>query len=163
MEGESETQKSRAEPQQTPSFSKPEYIFFDRIGSPALGYLSIAEKDHLPFAVKRVYWTYFTPESVKRGGHAHKKLKQILVAVAGRIEVRTETLDGQEARFELDSPDKGLILPCICWRTMQYSHSAVQMVLCSMEYSEEDYIRNYADFRMLCRPNRQTTKILIEE
>ncbi len=142
---------------------KPQYISFDRIGTSALGYLSIAEKDRVPFPIKRVYWTYFTPESVTRGGHAHKELKQILVAVAGRIVVNTETLDGQEDSFELTSPDVGLLLPCVCWRTMQYSHSAVQMVLCSMEYSEDDYIRNYADFRALCRPSKRFTKIVTEE
>ena len=150
MDAENTSAKCSAGVTSTSSLLRPQYVTFDRIGSPALGYLSIAEKERLPFPVKRVYWTYFTPESVIRGGHAHRQLKQILVAVAGRIVVTTETLDGQEDRFELDSPDKGLLLPCVCWRTMQYSHSAVQMVLCSMEYTENDYIRNYADFRVLC-------------
>lgn len=82
------------------------------------------------------------------------------MAVAGRIVVETETLDGREDPFELDSPDKGIFLPCNCWRTMKYSHTAVQMVLCSMEYSEDDYIRSYADFRVLCTPNTKVTKIV---
>lgn len=143
--------------------AQPCYVHFDRIGEPSLGYLSIAEKERLPFPVKRVYWTYFTPESVMRGGHAHRALKQILVAVAGRIVVRTETLDGHEQEFELDSPDKGIFLPGNCWRTMKYSHNAVQMVLCSMEYLEEDYIRNYTDFRVLSAQNQQHTKIIVED
>jgi hypothetical protein len=163
MEAENASTTSDTGIQLKGSPAKPQYVEFDRIGTSALGYLSIAEKERLPFPIKRVYWTYFTPESVTRGGHAHKQLKQILVAVAGRIVVNTETLDGQEDRFELTSPDRGLLLPCICWRTMQYSHSAVQMVLCSMEYSEDDYIRNYADFRLLCSPSKRATKIIAEE
>ena len=82
------------------------------------------------------------------------------MAVSGRIVVETETLDGREDPFELDSPDKGIFLPCNCWRTMKDSHTAVQMVLCSMEYSEDDYIRSYADFRVLCTPNTKVTKIV---
>ena len=127
----------------------PELVYFDRIGDPSLGYLSVAEHDGLPFDVKRVYWTYFTPESVERGGHAHKKLNQILVAVAGKIVVSTELLTGSKDVFVLESPDVGLFLPTNCWRTMKYSHNAVQMVLCSMTYSEDDYIREYEEFKKL--------------
>jgi hypothetical protein len=46
---------------------------------------------------------------------------------------------------------------------MKYSHNAVQMVLCSMEYTEDDYIRNYSDFRVLCSQNGQPTKIITED
>ena len=55
---------------------KPHIIEFPKIGSSALGYISLAEKDKLPFKTQRVYWTYFTPEDVERGNHAHFELLQ---------------------------------------------------------------------------------------
>jgi hypothetical protein len=54
---------------------KPHLINFSKIGSSQLGYISVAEKENLPFVPKRIYWTYFTPEDVTRGGHAHVELE----------------------------------------------------------------------------------------
>ena len=59
---------------------KPYLIDFPKIGEPSLGYISVAEKNNLPFIPKRVYWTYFTPENIERGGHAHIELQQVLIA-----------------------------------------------------------------------------------
>ena len=64
-----------------------------------MGYISVAENESLPLAVNRIYWTYFTPEDVERGGHAHHNLEQILVAIAGKIIVNTEMLNGFKSTF----------------------------------------------------------------
>lgn len=127
----------------------PELVSFPKIGNSSLGYISIAEAENLPFQVKRVYWTYFTPEDVERGGHSHLDLQQILVAVAGQITVKTEMPGGHTQTFLLDSPDKGLYIPKLCWREMKYTHNAVQMCIASIEYDEKDYIRDYESFKLL--------------
>jgi hypothetical protein len=132
---------------------EPYLITFPKIGNSKLGYISLAEKENLPFAVKRIYWTYFTPEEVERGAHAHYELEQILVAVAGKITVHTEMPDGSEKIFVLESPDKGVFLPKLSWHVMQYSHNAVQMCIASMVYEEKDYIRNYTNFKALNKAN----------
>lgn len=129
--------------------SEPHIIQFPKIGNPSLGYISLAENDQLPFEVKRVYWTYFTPEDVERGGHSHIDLQQILVAVAGQITIKTEMPGGLTNVFILDSPDKGLYIPKLCWREMKYTHNAVQMCIASIVYDEADYIRDYEDFKSL--------------
>ncbi len=121
-------------------------IQFPKIGQPALGYISIAEKENLPFVPKRVYWTYYTPEEVERGGHSHFDLEQVLVAVAGKIIVTTELENGDKEEFILDSPDKGVFIPKRCWRTMKYTHNSVQMCIASIEYDPADYIRDYDEF-----------------
>ncbi len=126
--------------------SKPFLFEFPKIGNSSLGYISIAERENLPFVPKRIYWTYFTPEEVERGGHSHYDLHQILVAVAGSIVVTTEMLNGQKQAFILDRPNIGVFIPKMCWRTMQYSHNAVQMCIASNEYDEKDYIRDYQEF-----------------
>jgi hypothetical protein len=127
----------------------PQIITFPKIGNSQLGYISIAEKDNLPFTPKRIYWTYFTPEDVERGGHAHLELEQVLVAVAGKVELTIETLNGKIYNFILAHPSKGLYIPQKSWRTMKYSHNAVQMCIASIEYDESDYVRDYGDFQNL--------------
>ena len=127
----------------------PHLIEFSKIGSPALGYISVGENTGLPFVVQRVYWTYFTPDSVIRGHHAHRELEQLIFAVSGRIEFILEALSGQTETFVLDSPNVALYIPRLYWRTIKFSHNAVLLCLASEEYSEEDYIRDYSEFRRL--------------
>ena len=129
----------------------PYIIDFPKIGETAEGFISVAEKDSLPFVPKRVYWTYYTPQDVVRGRHSHHELQQILIAVAGTITVWTEMANGDKAEFVLISPQHGLLLPAGCWHTMQYSENAVQVCIASMEYAEEDYIRDYQDFLKLAQ------------
>jgi hypothetical protein len=129
---------------------KTRLINLPKIGNSQLGYISVAENENLPFVPKRIYWTYFTPENVIRGHHAHYELEQILVAVAGKIEIEIETLEGEKLNFILDNPSLGLYLPKMAWHTMKYTHNAVQMCMASMEYNETDYIRDYEIF-IKCR------------
>ena len=130
-------------------YKGPALIEFPRIGNTMQGYISVSENDTLPFEVNRVYWTYYTPESIRRGGHAHFELEQILVAVAGKIIVETEMPGGLAERFILESPSVGLLLPKFCWHVMQYTHSSVQMCIANIAYEEKDYIRDYNEFRKL--------------
>ncbi|MCD1115864.1 sugar 3,4-ketoisomerase [Chryseobacterium turcicum] len=127
-------------------YTSPFLIEFPKIGESSLGYISIAENDNLPFVPKRIYWTYYTPEEVERGGHSHFDLQQILIAVAGRIQVTTELRNGDKETFLLDKPNIGLYIPKMCWRDMKYSHNAVQICIASIEYDEQDYIRDYSEF-----------------
>ena len=129
--------------------TRPHLIEFPKIGNSQLGYISVAENLRLPFEVKRIYWTYYTPESVERGGHSHYELQQILVAMAGRIIVTVESLDGEINEFVLENPNQGLYIPKNTWRTMKYTHSSVQMCIASEVYSEADYIRDYAEFKKI--------------
>ena len=129
--------------------TEPKLIQFPKIGNSSLGFISLAENDNLPFEVNRIYWTYFTPEDVERGGHSHIKLQQILVAMAGTITVKTEMPNGAKQVFILDSPNKGLLIPKLCWREMKYTHNAVQMCIASMVYEESDYIRDYNEFKKI--------------
>lgn len=126
---------------------EPYLIEFPKIGDYTQGYISISEGNTLPIEVKRIYWTYYTPEEIIRGRHAHHDLEQVLFAAAGKITVMIETIDGKEHEFVLERPNKGLFIPKLCWRSMQYSHNAVQICLASMEYDEKDYIRDYSDFK----------------
>ena len=127
----------------------PTIIEFPKLGNSSSGYISPAEKENLPFDVKRIYWTYYTPEDVERGGHSHVDVELILVAVSGIISITTEMPGDLKNTFILDTPNKGLYIPKYCWREMKYTHNAVQMCMASVEYDERDYIRNYNDFKKI--------------
>ena len=111
------------------------------------GSLIALENGHnLPFDVKRVYYIFGTKAGVPRGFHAHRKLKQLLIATSGSVEIQCE-MNGRETVYLLDTPDKGLLIEGIVWHTMEnFSPDCVLTVLADDYYNEEDYIRNYNDF-----------------
>ncbi|MBC6607144.1 FdtA/QdtA family cupin domain-containing protein [Hymenobacter sp. BT188] len=128
--------------------TQPYLIEFPKLGDSSIGFISVTEQlKNIPFEVKRTFWTYYTPESIVRGRHAHYQTEQVLVAVAGRIIVTTEMPDGTTNVHRLEDPHMGLYVPPHAWHTMQYSHSAVQVVFASHAYDEHDYIRQYDQFR----------------
>lgn len=127
--------------------NEPYIIDFTKIGSQELGFLSIAEANkQVPFDIKRIFWTYTTPEEIVRGRHAHYDTEMILIAMSGRIIVNTEMPNGDLNVFTLETPNTGLFLPKLCWHTMVYYNNPVQMVIASSLYNESDYIRDYNDF-----------------
>jgi hypothetical protein len=129
------------------SHQKPYIINFQKIGNPSTGYISIAELEkNIPFNIKRVYWTYFTPNDVDRGFHAHKELQQVIVAVSGVIKFNLKNDIGEELEFILDDPSKGLMIPKMHWREISFSHNAVLLCLASEIFDEKDYLRNLKEF-----------------
>lgn len=127
--------------------NEPKLFQFNQYGYLNTGYISIAEIDaEVPFPIKRVYWTYYTPNHVIRGGHAHKVLQQIIVAVSGIIEIELEGKKNKKHQFKLDKPSIGVYIPSGYWRDIRFSHNAVMLCLASEIYDESDYIRNYESF-----------------
>lgn len=125
---------------------RPRKIIFNKHGSSVLGYLTAADNRDMPFPIKRVFWTYFTPERVTRGRHAHKKTTIILFALTGKIIVTTETPRGHKQTFVLDKPNVGLLIPPMIWHIQRYSHTAIQLALASHPFDEKEYIRDYKKF-----------------
>lgn len=126
----------------------PHIIPLSNIGTSALGYITVAEaQQNIPFEIKRVYWTYYTPQDVVRGGHAHKELEQVIFAVSGTITFNTEDQAGNKQTFVLDHPSKGLFLPKLIWRDIHFTHNAVLLCLASEHYTEEDYFRDFDKFK----------------
>lgn len=102
---------------------------------------------NLPFDVKRVYYIYGTKEGVSRGFHAHKKLKQLLIAVSGRATIKCE-YNGSQKEYTLNRPDEGLLIEGLVWREMHaFSNDCVLLVLADEYYNENDYIRDYQTFK----------------
>jgi hypothetical protein len=110
------------------------------------GNIGVIENDTIPFDVKRVYYLFDVPSGAKRGGHAHKKLKQVLIAISGSFDVVLK--DGKSKEIvSLNRPDKGLLIENNIWRELEnFSSGSVCLVLASEEFSENDYIRSYKDY-----------------
>lgn len=127
---------------------KPYLIDFVKIGSVGEGYITVGENlSSIPFEIKRVFWTYYTPDSVVRGRHAHINTEMVLIPVAGTIRVTTQMPGEDPIITILARPSQGLYIPKLCWHTMQYTHNAVQLVIASTLYEGSDYIRNYEQFK----------------
>lgn len=107
---------------------------------------------HVPFEIKRIYYLYDVPGGAERGGHAHKALQQLIIAMSGSFDVVLD--DGaQKKRVHLNRPYYGLYVPTMLWRELDnFSSGAVCMVLASNLYDEQDYYRNYRDFLNAARP-----------
>ncbi len=102
----------------------------------------------IPFNIKRVYYLYDIPGGGERGGHAHKKLKQLIIAVSGSFDVVLD--DGKTRRtVTLNRPYYGLLLIPGIWRELNnFSSGSVCLVLASEFYDESDYIRDYSSFKI---------------
>lgn len=122
-------------------------IELDRHHSARKGDISVVENGlTVPFETKRVYYLYDVPGGVSRGGHAHKNLRQLIVAVSGSFTVVLD--DGHVKRsFVLNRPYMGLYVVPGIWRVLEdFSSGSVCLVLASEKYDPEDYIRDYDEF-----------------
>lgn len=124
------------------------YLFeLTKNGDSNFGYLSFFEANkHIPFAIKRIYYTYDVPLEIKRGMHAHKNLQQVLWCPYGEIEVVLD--NGKEKiSYSLDSPQKALLVLKGYWHDMYWKkEDSVLCAAASDYYNEEDYIRDYNEF-----------------
>ena len=112
------------------------------------GNISVVENGKtVQFDIKRIYYLYDVPGGESRGGHAHKDLYQFMIAASGSFDVILD--DGELKRtISLNRPYHGLLISPGIWRELDnFSSGSVCLVLASEKYSEDDYIRDYNEFR----------------
>ncbi|TPE45011.1 sugar 3,4-ketoisomerase [Pontibacter mangrovi] len=127
--------------------SQPYLLSFLHVGDPGIGYItSTQQAQHIPFEIKRVFWTQGTPPDVVRGRHAHKATEQVLVALNGSITVEVDNGKEDPHKFLLTQPDQGLYLPPMVWANLHFSEGAILLSLTSSDFDEADYIRSYQAF-----------------
>lgn len=122
-------------------------IDLPKIHDPRGNLTFIESGGHIPFDTKRVYYLYDVPGGASRAGHAHKNLEQFIIAMSGSFDI---TLDDGFTRYKyhLNRSYYGLYLSSMTWREIDnFSSGSVCLVLASRLYSEDDYIRDYADFK----------------
>ena len=124
------------------------------------GNLTIVENNQsIPFDVKRIYYLYDIPSGENRGGHAHKELRQLIIAASGSFKVLLD--DGINKKIvTLDRPDYGLLVIPGIWRELiEFSSGSICLVLASNEYDEMDYIRDYNLFKQYKNDIKKTSSI----
>jgi hypothetical protein len=101
---------------------------------------------HVPFAIRRAYWIYGVPGGEKRGGHAYRELREMIIALSGSFEVHLD--DGTQRRSQLLSRGYvGLYVPNMIWRELEsFSTNAVCLIVASRPYEESDYLRDHGAF-----------------
>ena len=121
-------------------------IHLPKINEPRGNLTFIEGGRHIPFEIKRVYYLYDVPGGAERGGHAHKDLHQLIIAMSGSFDVVLN--DGtQQKRFHLNRSYSGIYICPMIWRELDnFSSGSVCMVLASNFYDEADYYRNYEEF-----------------
>lgn len=121
-------------------------IEFEEHGDERGTLIALEQGKNIPFEIKRVYYMFETTPNTRRGFHAHKRLRQVLICVHGSCIIHLD--DGAEtAEVPLTNPDIGLMIDSAVWREMyDFSDDAVLMVLASELYDESDYIRDYNEF-----------------
>jgi len=109
----------------------------------------IEANEHVPFEIKRVYYLYDVPGGAVRGGHAHRELKQFIIAAMGSFDVILD--DGFERkRYHLNRSYYGLYIPRMVWRELDnFSSGSVSLCLVSELFDENDYIRDYERFKRI--------------
>ncbi len=128
------------------SLDKCRIIDLPKITDPRGNLTFIEGERHVPFDIKRVYYLYDVPGGAERGGHAHRNLHQLIVAMSGSFDVVLD--DGAERRrFHLNRSYYGLYVCPMIWRELDnFSSGSVCMALASNLYDEADYYRDYNEF-----------------
>lgn len=129
-----------------PSITNCKIIDLPKISDPRGNLTFIEGGQHIPFDIQRVYYLYDVPGGAERGGHAHKDLRQLIIAMSGSFDVILD--DGnKKRRVHLNRSYNGLYVCPMIWRELDnFSSGSVCMVLASNKYDEADYYRDYGEF-----------------
>ena len=114
------------------------------------GNLSFLESGkHIPFEIKRSYWIYDVPGGEIRGGHAFIEQQELIIALSGSLDIIVS--DGnEEKKFSLNRSYYGVYVPSGLWRHMEnFSTNALALVVSSTTFDENDYIRDFNEFKKL--------------
>jgi dTDP-4-dehydrorhamnose 3,5-epimerase-like enzyme len=124
-------------------------IDLPKIHDPRGNLTFIESGEHVPFEIERAFWIYDVPGGTARGGHAYRTGQEFIVALSGSFDVMLD--DGSHrVHYTLNRSYHGLVVPNLIWREMiNFSTNAVTLVLASIPYDPEDYVRDYKDFLQL--------------
>lgn len=126
-------------------------IDLPKVSDPRGNLTFIESSRHVPFDIQRVFYLYDVPTGADRGAHAHRALHQCLICLAGSFDVAVD--DGkQNRRIRLNRPWRALHIPPMIWAAeVDFNPGSVCMVLASSLYDENDYYRDYDEFKAAVR------------
>lgn len=117
-----------------------------KISDPRGSLTFVEASRHVPFEIRRVYYLYDVPGGAERGGHAHKGLHQLIIAVSGSFDIHLDDAFSKKT-VHMNRSYSGLLVCPMIWREIDnFSSGAICMVLASNFYDEADYYRDYEQF-----------------
>jgi hypothetical protein len=127
----------------------PHVIKLPKIDDPR-GNLSFFENNsQIPFKIERTYWIYDVPGGEIRGGHAFKEQQEFIVALSGGFDVILNNGE-KELKFHLNRSYYGLYVPNKVWSSLEnFSTNSLALVVSDKEYNEEDYVRDFEEFKKM--------------
>ena len=121
-------------------------IELPKISDPRGNLTFVESGRHIPFDIRRVYYLYDVPGGSERGGHAHKALFQLIIAISGSFDIHLDD-SFEKKSVHMNRSYQGLFVCPMIWREIDnFSSGAVCMVLASDYYDEQDYFRDYEKF-----------------
>lgn len=128
---------------------EPRIIQLPKIEDPRGNLTFMEHPGQVPFPIERVFWIYDVPGGQRRGGHAYRQTRELIVALSGSFDVITD--DGrQTTRHHLNRSYYGLYVPNGLWRHMEnFSTNSLALVLASTPYDAGDYIRDYGQYKAI--------------
>lgn len=127
---------------------KPKIINFPKIQDPRGNLTFMQNPSQIPFEIERVFWTYDVPGGEIRGGHAYFEQQEIVIALSGSFDVIITNEDNSTEKFSLNRSYYGLYLPAKTWRHIEnFSTNALALHISSKVFFNEDYIRNFEEFK----------------
>ncbi|WP_425542756.1 sugar 3,4-ketoisomerase [Algoriphagus jejuensis] len=106
-----------------------------------------------PNGILRCFWISGVKKGETRGNHAHRQESQVIVALTGRLEIRSEGLDGALTEFTLEGAGRGVFVPPLNWIEIRFFNDAVLLGLGDQVFLEEDFIRDKDYFGSLQKGN----------
>lgn len=125
------------------------FFDFKNLGDDRGSLVAIDYLTGLPFDIKRAYYIFDTKPEIIRGQHAHKKLHQVAICLAGSC---TMLLDNgiKKEEVTLNNPNLGINIPPMLWHEMyNFTSDSILLVLADDYYLEDDYIRNYEEYKTM--------------
>jgi dTDP-4-dehydrorhamnose 3,5-epimerase-like enzyme len=100
--------------------------------------------------IKRMFIVSDVPPGSTRGYHAHKKTKQYLCCISGKIEVLLD--NGHDRKKYTLEKSNYLFQDSLIWAEIKFlDKESKLLVVCSTEHDESDYIREYEQFKKMKR------------
>lgn len=125
----------------------PQIIKLPIVKDPRGNLTFLQNQDHIPFDIKRVFWTYDVPGGEQRGGHAYYQQQEVIIALSGSFGVVVTAPSGEKQTYTLNRSYYGLYLPPLTWRHMEnFSTNALSLHLSSTPYDAHDYIRDFGAY-----------------
>lgn len=124
-------------------------IRFQQKGDERGSLIVIESNKDIPFEINRVFYMVNTLNDVARGQHANIESDFVLVNVQGSVKIKIN--DGfKDEVYVLDNKDEGIYIPRMIWKEMfDFSDDAILIVFSNKHYKEEEYIRDFHEYRRI--------------